>query len=511
MNEQNFDNQIRDSLGDYHSKLDTGALWKELEPQIAADKKRRRGIFWWWSGAGVLLALGIWAWVALQNPQPISSVSEVGVENQAANLSSETKTSGAGTKTASEEKTATTSPFEQTGEATNGAVVVNPTQAPVVETPEQPVSKVSRLPKSVSKPAGKRNLPQAAAFGKSTPPASDGQAPIAAKANAPVPASPTTGTANPQPDVKAAQEAAMVTKEAMNPAAQEGVLQTTGAIAGSVIAPLSPLAWLELKSLLNLDQMPPVLPVGTSKPSKKTAKTDLLIRPNFEMGNAFKTLEDFASDSLTNYHLPVRRESEEALEYLHGNLLLGARHHTGWYALTGLGYTSITERFSFNTERTEIDSVGGITEIYINAEGDSTFTQGMVERTRYITYRKRTHSSYTLLDVPLIAGYEWEKGRWSFGAEAGIFLNISLKAKGDVLDVENNFTRLEDTDWFKPSIGLSYYGSLRIGYAIDDKTRISLGPTYRYVPNVAGDPNSTYDFEQKYGLLGLNLGIAFKF
>lgn len=155
--------------------------------------------------------------------------------------------------------------------------------------------------------------------------------------------------------------------------------------------------------------------------------------------------------------------------------------------------------------------MGGITEIYINAEGDSTFTEGMVLRTRQITYRKRTYSSYTLLDVPLIAGYDWEKGRWSFGAEAGIFLNISLKAKGDALGVENNFTRLEETDWFKPSIGLSYYGSLRIGYAIDEKTRISLGPTYRYVPNIAGDPDSTYDFVQKYGLLGLNLGIAFKF
>ncbi|MFM9949088.1 MAG: hypothetical protein ACKV1O_14195, partial [Saprospiraceae bacterium] len=468
MNEQNFDNQIRDSLGDYHSKLDTGALWKELEPQIAADKKRRRGIFWWWSGAGVLLALGVWAWVALQNPQPISAASEMGAENQAANLSSETKTSGAETKPASEGKTAKTSPFGQTGEATKGAVAVNPTQAPVVETPAQPVSKVSKLPKSVSKPAGKRNLPQAAAFGKSTPPASD-QAPMAANASAP--ASPTAGTANPQPDVKTAQEAAMVTKEEKNPADQEGVLQTTGAIAGQVIAPLSPLAWLELKSLLNMDQMPPVLPVGTTKPRKKAAKTDLLIRPNFEIGYALKTLEDFAPDSLTNYHLPVRRESEEALEYLHGNLLLGARHHSGWYALTGLGYTSITERFSFNAERTERDSVGGITEIYINAEGDSTFTEGMVERIRYISYRKRTYSSYTLLDVPLIVGYEWEKRRWSFGAEAGIFLNISLKATGDALDVENNFTRLEETDWFKPSIGLSYYGSLRIGYAINDKTR----------------------------------------
>lgn len=308
MNEQNFDNQIRDSLGDYHSKLDTGALWKELEPQIAADKKRRRGIFWWWSGAGVLLALGVWAWFALQNPQPISSASEMAVENQSVGLLSETKASGAGTKPASEEKTATTSSFEQTGDVTTEAVAANPPQAPVVETPEQPVS---RLPKSVSKPAGKRNLPQAAAFGKSTPPASDDQAPIAAKANLSAPASPTTGAANPQPDVKTAQETELATREDAKPAPQEGVLQTTGVIAGKVTAPLSPLAWLELKSLFTTDQMPPVLPIDTTKPRKKATKTDLLIRPNFEIGYALKTLEDFAPDSMTNYHLPLRRESEK--------------------------------------------------------------------------------------------------------------------------------------------------------------------------------------------------------
>ena len=515
MNEQNFDNQIRDSLGDYHSKLDTGALWKHLEPQIAADKKRRQSIFWWWSGAGVLLALGAWAWFALQNPQQFSPASEMAIENQTATQSSpETAASSVVTKPATGEATNPATGVEQTPEEAEEAIATKPTQTPVVETPERLVSK---LPKSTSKPGSKRNLPQANTFKQSTLPAS-GYAPAPANLNAAEPASPVAIAADPKSDAGAVPESAgVVQKEETKVIAQQKNPQTSGASSGAVaeqtpaIMPLSPLAWLELKSLLTTDQMPPVLPVALAKPEKKATKTDLLLRPNFEIGYALKTLEDFLPDSLSNSHVQARLESEEALEYLHGNLLLGARHHSGWYALTGLGYTRITERFSFNAERTEQDSVEGITEIYIGAQGDSTFTAGLVERTRHISYRKRTYSSYTLLDVPLIAGYEWEKGRWSYGAEAGVFLNISMKAKGDALDVNDEFIRLEDTDWFKPSIGISYYGSLRIGYALDDKTRISLGPTFRYVPNIAGDPATTYSFTQKYGLLGLNIGIARRF
>ncbi|MDZ4681736.1 MAG: hypothetical protein SGI94_14940 [Saprospiraceae bacterium] len=509
MNEQNFDNQIRDSLGDYPSKLDTGALWKYLEPQLAADKKRRRGIFWWWSGAGVLLALGAWAWFALQNPQSLSSASDMAIENQTATQLPETTASGIqpADDVAGE---ATNTPA---GQAERTVAVAKETMATTLrQTPEQQVAK---LPKSTPKPGSKRNLPQATTFKQLMRPAS-GHAPAPTNRMASEPASPVVFAADPKSGTGAVREPGFVHKEETKVIAQQENSQTNGASSSAVveqtpaITPLSPLAWLELKSLLTTDEIPPLLQVGTTKPRKKAAKTDLLLRPNFEIGYAFKTLEGRSYlDSVPNNNLlQARRESEAALEYLHANLLLGG-HHSGWYALTGLGYTRITERFSFATDRTERDSVEGITEIYINAQGDSSFTQGLVERTRHISYRKRTYSSYTLLDVPLIAGYEWEKDRWSFGAEAGVFLNISMKAKGDALDFNNDFTRLEHTDWFKPSIGISYYGSLRIGYAIDEKTRISLGPTFRYVPDIA-DPD-TNDFKQNYGLLGLNLGIARRF
>lgn len=507
MNEQNFDNKLRDSLGDYRSKLDTGALWEQLEPQLAADKKRRRGIFWWWSGAGALLALGAWAWFALQNPKSVSSSPDRTVESRTATQLPETVATAQGTQSAAHTMSETTTPanqVEETPETEKEAIGAKPKQIPVVEMPEQLVSK---LPKSASKPGSKRNLNPTTPLKQSTPPASN-QTP--ANLTASRPTNPVVMAPGLPSDAGAVQEPGFAQQQKTNTIAQlenapiSGVSSSMVAGETQAIAPLSPLAWLELKSLLTTDQMPPVLPVTLAKPEKKAAKTDLLIRPNFEIGYTFKMMDREYADSLPA--LQARLGSEEALEYLHGNLLLGARHRTGWYALTGLGYTRITERFSFNTERTERDSVDGITEIYINAQGDSIFTEGLVQRTRHISYRKRTYSSYTLLDVPLIAGYDWEKGRWSYGAEAGIFLNISLKAKGDALDRYSDFVRLEDTDWFKPRIGISYYGSLRIGYALDDKTRISLGPTFRYVPNV-----TETNYTQRYGLLGLNIGIARRF
>jgi len=467
MNEQNFDNHLRDNLGDYRSKLDTEALWQQLEPQLAADKKRRRGFFWWWSGAGVLLALVVWGWYAGQNPQPLSAATEKAVESRV-NPSPETAGSELANKPSTGENSAHTPHAASATEVVRQAGTTNLVQAPVLEIPKQPVSK---LPKSAAKPSGKRNLPQATA--------------------------PTTSTIQP---VQVEATKLPVPQEAVVAAAQ---VQTAG--------PVSLLPWLEIKSLVLPEQRPPfyLLATTAAAPPKKNKPADLLIRPNFEMGYAFKTLEDrYFTDSTASSYLQVRRETEKALEYLHGSLLLGSRHRTGWYALTGLGYTRITEQFSFSTTGTERDSVEGITEIYINAEGDSIFTEGMVERTRHIIYRKRSYGSYTLLDVPLIVGFDREKGRWSFGAEAGVFFNISLKAKGDAV-IENERIRLEGTNWFKPSVGLSYYGSIRVGYALDEKTRISLGPTFRYVPDIS-DPDRN-NFVQKYGLLGVNIGIARRF
>lgn len=502
MNEQNFDNQLRESLGNYPSKLDTGALWKQLEPQLAADKKRRRGIFWWWSGAGLLLlALAIWGWYTVQTPKFYSTAPEKAIGNQAGQ-SPETTASEAATGLATGAEKPDAPPAVTAPEVIQSAGTETPSQSPALENAKQ--AAVSKLPKSTSNPSGKRKLPKKALSqnGGTAFPS------IPAETNAAIPAV--------SFDLKATKPVVISTNtqgmQNTEPAPIAGTNLSVPQLAAPenrpISEPLSPLAYLEIKSLVLQDKRFPLLPVTLAKPRKKAAKTDLLIRPNFEIGYAFNNLGGSLPDS-ASYHLRARRESEDALEYLHGSLLVGARHHTGWYALTGLGYTSITERFSYNTARTEQDSVTGITEIYINAQGDSIFTEGFVERTRHITYRKRTYSTYTLLDVPLIVGYDQEKGRWSYGVEAGVFLNISLKAKGDVLIESLDFNRLEDTNWFKSSIGLSYYGSLRVGYALDDKTRISMGPTFRYVPDIS-DPD-TNDFKQGYGLLGLNLGIARRF
>ncbi len=497
MKKQNFDHQIRERLGDYRSELDTEALWKDLAPQLAADKKRRRGIFWWWSGAGVCLILAVWGWFATQNPQQLSAEQEKASEQQVAQSREVAALEAASTPSHLEE----TSNVQSTSEVATGVqetASINPLPASGGAMQKQ---SISRLPKSKAALTGSRNLPNVslpenkARLSRLSPsekvtvrdnPGLTSAGNVAIKATAPS-----------EQEQEGAQQLGMETQSKPQ----------TGAENGNTA--LSTLTFLEIKSLMLQRELPAKAATKQSKTPKPEKRRDFLIRPNFEIGYAFKTLNDRISPDSADYHLLARRESEEALEYLHGSLLLGMRHPSGWYALTGLGYTRITERFSYNATSIERDSVGGITEIYINAEGESILTEGLIERTRHIHYLKRTYSSYTLLDVPVIAGYDREKGRWSFGAEAGVFINISLKAKGDALDRNGDFIRVEDSDWFKPSIGLSYYGSLRVGYALDKKTRISLGPTFRYVPDISNRDNS--DYVQRYGLFGLNLGLARQF
>jgi len=253
-----------------------------------------------------------------------------------------------------------------------------------------------------------------------------------------------------------------------------------------------------------------ILPIPAAViPAKPTReKTAFVLRPEAGMGLVFKSLQSHPGDS--SDYCRARLDTEDALEYVSAGLLAGVQHRSGVYAFAGLGYTRINERFYTSGSRTEHDSIpDGIVEIYIDSNGDSLITRGNVPVTRYITYRKRTYNQYTLLDVPVLLGYQWQQDRWSLGIEGGVYVNLALQSRGDILSESGDIISLQDADnVMRPRIGLSYYGSLRLGYAFDDKTQLSLAPSLRVLPNfTTGD----YRLIQKYTLLGLNVGLTRKF
>ncbi len=254
-----------------------------------------------------------------------------------------------------------------------------------------------------------------------------------------------------------------------------------------------------------------ILPIPTAimQPQPSMKKTAFVLRPEAGAGLVFKSLASHPGDS--SDYLQARLGTEEALEYVSGSLLAGVEHSSGFYALAGLGYTRINERFYTSGSRTEYDSIpDGIVEIFIDSNGDSLITRGSVPVTRYITYRKRTYNQYTLFDVPVLLGYQWQQDRWSLGAEGGVFVNLALQSKGDIMAEDGSILSLENTeDIMRPRVGLSYFGSLRLGYALNDKTQLSLAPSLRVFSGSFTEKE--YRLSQKYTLVGLNIGLRRRF
>jgi len=223
------------------------------------------------------------------------------------------------------------------------------------------------------------------------------------------------------------------------------------------------------------------------------------------VSKSFRLNREIAAD-----YLEARSQTERPLEFLNTGLMGGIRHRSGFYALSGLHFTRIEERFSFSNITLERDTLtNGVVEIIIAANGDSTFLYGDVPIVREITYRKRSYNSYSFWDVPVVIGYEWKRGRWSWAAEAGFFVNIALSLRGNILHETGNIISMEEAGIFRTHSSLSYQTSARLAYAPGKQLQIYVAPTLRILPASLTLPE--YALQQRYSLYGMSVGLIRKF
>ncbi|MBL7793989.1 MAG: hypothetical protein JNK77_16800 [Saprospiraceae bacterium] len=482
MSDPQFDDHLRHTLSDHRSPLDTGALWDRLSPLLAEDKKRRRGFFWWWAGgaAALVLALG-GATLGLYDYTTVRPAddndSPLGAGGATLGLYDCTTVRGADD---------TNSPLGAGG-ATLGLYDFT-TVRPADET-DSPLGAGGATGRGGE---GVRVRGREGATGRDRKESRTDHGGreggdfatlrLTDDTDSPLGAGGATGGG----------------REGERERGVEGGVRQANVVETIEIR----------KAQLTREQENMQIPAAVipAKPTRK--KTAFVLRPEAGMGLVFKTLQSHPGDS-SDYRR-ARLDTEDALEYASAGLLAGVQHRSGVYVFAGLGYTRINERFYTSGSRTEYDSIpDGIVEIYIDSNGDSIITRGNVPVTRYITYRKRTYNRYTLLDVPVLLGYQWRQDRWSLGVEGGVYVNLALQSRGDILSENGDIISLQDADnVMRPRIGLSYYGSLRLGFAFDDKTQLSLAPSLRVLPNFT---TADYRLIQKYTLLGLNVGLTRKF
>ncbi|MCA1761593.1 MAG: hypothetical protein LC664_01140 [Flavobacteriales bacterium] len=202
-----------------------------------------------------------------------------------------------------------------------------------------------------------------------------------------------------------------------------------------------------------------------------------------------------------------RLRTETPLEFANAQFRVSLELQNNWYFTAGASFTRINERFELDRITHEEELVTYVSDIHIGESGDSTliYSTGLVstEHHEQVNHINR----YTFIDIPVTAGYNYDLGRWSLALEAGVLFNVRLRSTGSMLDSEGVVVRIENTNMFHSRLGLSYTGSVRIGYQSGTRTMLYIQPGVRYMP---GSLTERGIQKQTYALYGINAGISYR-
>ena len=218
-----------------------------------------------------------------------------------------------------------------------------------------------------------------------------------------------------------------------------------------------------------------------------------------------------SNQSFQNY-TRSRNETEEQLETLHAGLSLDLIYDNKYYLRSGVEYTRIASLLQLDSQFVIKDSIIGPKKIIINkVTNDTLIETGLIAIDTIIDYKKRTYNYTHLIDIPVLVGFQVGNEPWSIGLEAGVFLNISARYQGDILDQDSGaiYSLQDDTkDWYKKNIGITPFIGVNASYAISENMMIHVSPGFRFNNLFSTDKHV---MKQRHSSLGLRVGVRYLF
>ena len=216
---------------------------------------------------------------------------------------------------------------------------------------------------------------------------------------------------------------------------------------------------------------------------------------------------ELASDSLGSW-IDRRLATEEVLEAYSADLGLGYAFHKNWQIRAGLGYTQINTAFSLLETSSRVDTAEGLQTIIFNPDSTVDSIMGPIEIYETTQRRREIYNSFRQWELPILVNYEAAFGRMSLIAEAGARLRFSRSWEGSLLNNSDEVVSLEDQDWYRSGLGLSFQAGLQLGYEISPQWQVRVGGTFRYSPSDFS--TEAMPFQERYQLRGLQLGIRYQ-
>lgn len=174
---------------------------------------------------------------------------------------------------------------------------------------------------------------------------------------------------------------------------------------------------------------------------------------------------------------------------------------------SGLHYDQVNEVFEY-IDPNSVEVIIRQTTQIVNGQPVTVIDTLGVE---YGEHYLKSYNRFGMLDIPLEAGVELRNGRNGVSLNGGIALNVLFWKRGAILSPVDGrpayFTPGKGTvDVFRANAGLSAIGSIQWFCHVRPRLRVFAEPYARVVlrpVNVPGHP-----VEQRYGMLGLNIGMT---
>jgi len=496
----NFEKYIHQSLKNQEEFVDAEAIWEGVEPHVQAPKKRRRFFWWFFYGASVVVVtMGLWTYSQKEFPL----LEEEMVGNEVISSSDRTE-SEIVEKTSNKELIRKSENKNNESDININAIVSESIEKEEIQLTNKNALKSDDLLVDISAQKNIRKITpnnnQITSKKRETTFLSDQM-----KLEKPIEETSfieLLQDGNYNPLSKEPQSSMGVVPFEEEEKVEAFLIENLNALElSSTIG--------EVSSEIKEDLIPAGVKLITPVHKQPNWKFAIGLHAGIGKVNSDWTFNEERDNS---EYFATRKSTEKQLESSSIGLSFSAQMKNNISFRTGLEYHRIARRFNYEENLTTYDTIpNAILKLYVNATtGDTIIDRGEFINTHTESYEKETYNYFHRLDIPLFVGYHFKKGRFLLGVEAGVFANVLLRKKGELVGNTEGRSfydlKKDDAQWYKTKVGVTPALQMNFGYEFAPGVEAYCSPYYRFKTTYTTSANSV---KETYSDVGVQLGVKY--
>jgi uncharacterized protein YneF (UPF0154 family) len=209
-------------------------------------------------------------------------------------------------------------------------------------------------------------------------------------------------------------------------------------------------------------------------------------------------------------YINSRLNTEKAAFSFSSGIKIGYKFRNGLVLRSGFDFLIIKEKFHVVIKEL-ISTQTIITIDTINhSDGSIEIVRDTTLKENYNDKNFNNVNSLSMINIPLIFGYEYKQGKNSFGLNMGVIFNLVTNNKAQILNRSNKVVDLyERSNIFNKSLGVAIYNSIYYSRTINSDYDLFVEPKLKYYLKTFTKSNNS--LQQKYVNFAFSLGARYHF